>query len=149
MTGGLGGVGMGGGGAPDEEYIAISVVPVHAPEAQLWRTYADTGAPVGFATVCTHEQPLHPGIVELVASTWPIDVARYKYVLPVHVAFGSVFGHVDAATLVNAGTVKKQSTKAFPLSEKEVHVEYTVLSGIAGGGGVGGGGGGLGALLVK
>lgn len=99
--------------------------------------------------VCTQEHPLHPGIVVFVASTWPIDVAKNKLVFPVQVALGSVLGHVDAATLVNAGTVKKQSTKAFPLSENDRHVEYAVLEGIAGGGGLGGGGGGLGAELVK
>jgi hypothetical protein len=52
VIGGLGGEfpgGLGGGGTgvgvPDELYMAISVVPVHAPDAQLWRTYAETGAP--------------------------------------------------------------------------------------------------------
>jgi hypothetical protein len=102
--------------------VASVVVPVHEPVTHDCRTYPLMGEAVGLKNVCTYEQPLHPGIVVFVASMYPALVASCSWVCPVQVAFGSVFGQVDAVMELKGGTENTQSCDALTVSANERHV---------------------------
>jgi hypothetical protein len=60
-----------GGGTWEAGVSATTVVPVHDPVEQLWRTTMTSGLAVGLAYTEVYEHPLQPGIVVLLEMTLP------------------------------------------------------------------------------
>jgi hypothetical protein len=117
---------------------ATTVVPVQDPEAQLWRTTMTNGLPVGLAYTELNEHPLHPDSVLFEPITLPKEPSTFSSVLPVHVALGMpAVAQVEAARLVNGGTITTQSTGVWPAVSAKLEHGFRVVpedSGPGGGG---------------